>query len=303
MKQAVILVGVSGSGKSTIAKTYLEHDWQEINRDDVRTQILKKDNGVDVDNENIWKHWNFKWEKKVNPIIDEKVETCIQDGINMVFSDTNLNPDRVAALISRLEAYDYKVEVRVIDVDIETCIKRDLYRKNSVGQDVIWDQYKKFRAVYPKYNLKDVNTKPKAIIFDIDGTCTLGPHNRSPFEWNKVGQDKPNDVVLTSMIGLSSMNYEIIFMSGRDSVCRQQTIDWIYANTTLNKDYIDEHLFMRAENDMRKDYLVKLELFFAHIDGKFKVESVFDDRPQVIKNVWLELGIPTICVGHPYIDF
>lgn len=45
---------------------------------------------------------------------------------------------------------------------------------------------------------------------------------------------------------------------------------------------------MRPAGDMRKDTEVKLEMFNAHIRGKFNVEAIFDDRPQILR-LWREL--------------
>ena len=59
---------------------------------------------------------------------------------------------------------------------------------------------------------------------------------------------------------------------------------------------------MRKHNDYRKDTIIKEEMFFNLIEGKYNVKSVIDDRPVVVRK-WLELGLNVLSVGDPYIEF
>src|SRR5689334_11363711 len=94
----------------------------------------------------------------------------------------------------------------------------------------------------------------RCYIFDIDGTLAIRG-DRSPFEWNKVGLDKPNESVVSTYrllyYGASEMSaYAPLFFifSGRDSVCREETEKW------LDELFITyDELYMRAEGDTRKD--------------------------------------------------
>lgn len=47
---------------------------------------------------------------------------------------------------------------------------------------------------------------------------------------------------------------------------------------------------MRPQGDMRRDSIVKRELYENHIKGKYNVVAIFDDRPQVIRECWQALG-------------
>jgi len=42
---------------------------------------------------------------------------------------------------------------------------------------------------------------------------------------------------------------------------------------------------MRKEDDMRKDAIIKRELFDNFIEGKYQIEFVLDDRNQVV-DLW-----------------
>jgi len=61
-------------------------------------------------------------------------------------------------------------------------------------------------------------------------------------------------------------------------------------------------LFMRAADDMRKDTVVKEELFWQNIAPNYNVLFAIDDRPCVVR-LWQKLGIKTFAVGNPWIEF
>lgn len=311
--KAIITVGVSASGKSTAASG-LDSTWFRIERDAEREKILCKklfgqvaSSHPGVLDENLWRFWKWKDEKLVDVEVNAKLEYAVVNKLNIIVSDTNLNIPRRESLQAKLEELGYEVEVQVFgkDLSMPELWKRDLYRKNSVGHQVIAEQYDKFRREFPKYQLKDVTDKPTAVIFDVDGTLSNGPKDRSPFEWDKVGQDEHNELLFISMIAYFESGYNIIIMSGRDEVCRKETQYWISEGVVKFGGHcgFNYEIFMRPKDDQRKDSIIKTELFFAHIDGVYNVVGVFDDRPQVVTEVWLELGFKTYSVGNPHIHF
>lgn len=74
-------------------------------------------------------------------------------------------------------------------------------------------------------------------------------------------------------------------ISGRDEVCRKETIDWLYDNGIHFKE-----LHMRPKDDIRKDAIVKQEIYDNHIKGKYEVLFILDDRQQVV-DMWRENGL------------
>ena len=74
--------------------------------------------------------------------------------------------------------------------------------------------------------LKPAAGLPPCILVDIDGTVAK-MHDRSPFDWAKVGSDLPNVPVLAVVRAMRAAGYAIIFMSGRDSAARLPTIAWL----------------------------------------------------------------------------
>lgn len=131
--------------------------------------------------------------------------------------------------------------------------------------------------------------KLTAIMVDIDGTLAH-MRDRSPYEWHRVGEDKVDPVISHILDCYEGMN-KIILLSGRDSVCRPETEDWLKDNAIPY-----DLLVMRKENDNRKDSIIKWELFQEHIEPNYNVLFVLDDRNQVVK-MWREKGLKCLQVA------
>jgi len=54
---------------------------------------------------------------------------------------------------------------------------------------------------------------------------------------------------------------------------------------------------MRAAGDMRKDAIVKAEIFDREIRHRWDVTAVFDDRQQVVR-MWRSLGLTVFAVAE-----
>ena len=65
------------------------------------------------------------------------------------------------------------------------------------------------------------------IIVDIDGTIAL-KGNRDPYDLTSVSQDKPNATIIQLTKHLNdSTNCQLVFVSGRNEVCRTETTEWL----------------------------------------------------------------------------
>lgn len=135
---------------------------------------------------------------------------------------------------------------------------------------------------------------PRAVLFDVDGTLALrdesDPNVRHFADWHRVGEDLPNGPVieLAQMVTWTG-DYRLIVMSGRDEVCRWQTEMWLTAQGV----HFDE-LFMRREKDNRPDNVVKEGLYREHVEGRYDVAWVVDDRMQVVR-MWRDvLGLTVL---------
>lgn len=308
--KVIITVGISASGKSTWAreeKFRVEHVGQRcviVNRDTCRHDILnfRQPKGYSAYEiiTNIWDVWKFgKDEKLVTEGWEREFEMAVGKKTDVIIcSDTNLNLARLSAFITSChnEYNIMDVEVKEFPITFEAAVKRDNARPDGVGAEVLFKQWLQWNEYKGEYKYIPDTSKPKAIMVDIDGTLAR-MHNRGAFEWTKVGQDLPRHEIVDMVRGYHMQSYQVVVMSGRDSVCMGETVDW------LNHNYIPfDHIFMRAANDMRKDSIVKEELFRTNVADHLWVKAVIDDRVQVV-HTWMRMGIPVINVGNPWESF
>lgn len=274
--KAVVTVGIPASGKTT---KYLDFEGVVVNRDDIREDLFG---------------WPYKFSKakedKVTSVQMSLLKEASYNGIDVAVTDTNLNPSRRDHLIKLLEDLGYEVELDIIECTYETAVKRDIQRERSVGSDVIWKFFKQWNEQFGVKPVENDLCKTRAWLCDLDGTLAL-MNERSPYEWDKVGKDKENRLVGHILKLGKGSGIKIIFLSGRDSVCYEETRKWLD-----DLGYEDCELFMRSEGDTRKDFVVKKELFFNHVKDHYNIVAVFDDRPQVCR-LWNLLGLPLLKVG------
>lgn len=292
MLKAIITVGISASGKTTWAEEFVRknRDWININRDDIRFSLTGAKNWGDY-------KFNKSIERMVTGIQDSMVIHAKAKGKNVIISDTNLNKKFREDNIQYLKNVGYSVEVKDFPVDFMEAVKRDTHRQRSVGYQVIWKQWQQWLDYIERKRYIPNEDLPVAVICDIDGTIADMKGIRSPFEWDKVGLDKPISVVCDMLYGYDALGYQIIIVSGRDGICEQDTRKW------LDKNIIPSYeLFMRKEGDSRKDSIVKEEIFWDSIANRYNVKAVVDDRPQVLR-LWRDLNMKVICVGNPYVEF
>lgn len=296
--KAYITVGVSASGKSTWTDLFIQQEaakgqhWKKLERDCIRREILfRKQISPELD----WSLWKMKWEKEVTDIFEERLESLITQGANIVISDTNLNRDRRMALQSRLQEEGYQVFFKLFPISYEEAVARDNRRKHGVGSSVIakqmemWDQQfiKDYHGTYDA---------PKAVMVDVDGTLAqMG--RRNPYDYTKVRYDRPHEHVFDVVRGLQSQGYQVIVVSGRDDVCRDDTAQWIESFNLKNFT-----LLMRKTGDKRPDTIVKKELFDKHIRFHYDVSLVIDDRPSVCR-MWRSIGLNVLQHGNPHVEF
>lgn len=148
------------------------------------------------------------------------------------------------------------------------------------------------------------------VLCDIDGTIADLTH-RLRFiqgeekDWDgffaACVDDEPISDVIFLLRHLEAA-YEIVFVSGRSSVVRYETAQWLGDNTYFFWPNMDMHnLYMRTHGDHRPDYLVKQELLGQILSDKqiTKADIAFalDDRDQVVK-MWRDNGIRCLQVAN-----
>ena len=290
MLELILTRGIPASGKSTFAKAWVlsGKNRVRVNRDDIRMQLFGKEFGVDED--------------AVTAVEDAMVEAALKAGNSVIVDDCNIQKRYINRLAAIGHKYNAEVMVKQFDIPLDVALERNAQRDRVVPEKVIRDMHKRLNnwlGGYIENPLVIERYVPRfgterAVIFDIDGTLAI-MGDRSPYEWHKVGIDRANDAVVEMARELYAAGYVIIVLSGRDGSCYDETKRWL-----LENDIPFDHLWMRAAGDMRKDSIVKLELFNEHVRDNFDVLTVFDDRDQVVK-VWRDLGLP--CFQVNYGDF
>jgi len=165
----------------------------------------------------------------------------------------------------------------------------DIYvYKGSMAAPVITDPRIK---TLKGYNPGDVTDS--CYIVDIDGTIAL-INNRSPYDGSKAHTDVVNTPV-TDLLHLfmdASTAHKMVYSTGRSEKYREVTEQWLKANglwfegRTL--------LYMRPEGEKKPDAEVKYDNYMEHIDGKFNVKLVLEDRGRVVRMYRDDLGLPTL---------
>lgn len=137
-------------------------------------------------------------------------------------------------------------------------------------------------------------------LLDIDGTVADASHRlhyieSDPKDWRsffaEVSGDKPIAHVVELVQVLEESGYDIVFVTGRSTECRQATIDWLDANVV--RAYA---LYMRQEGDRRPDEVVKLELLAKLREDGYEPVAAFEDRSRVVA-AWRDAGLPCFQVA------
>jgi predicted kinase len=277
--------GLPGSGKTTWAREQvlkaIPGSVVVVCKDDLRA-MLHAD------------RWHGKNERQVVKARDALVEMFLLQGVSVIVADTNLNPAHEERLKGVAERRGVKFFVKdFTDVRLNTCISRDLKREKSVGEKVIRDMHAKYLTPAPADPPEYLEGRPHAVLVDLDGTLAKMV-GRSPFDWDRVDEDDAHQDVVDLVNTLRDAGAEVIFVSGRDARAYKRTRNWLDRNvgpwTRLTP------LLMRSEYDMRKDSIVKEEIYRQEILGRYNVWLVFDDRNQVV-DMWRNLGLRVLQVA------
>ena len=142
MKTVYVMVGIPGSGKSTVIQSMqkdLKGSSITISRDAIRFSLLKEGERY------------FAKERQVFPKFIEECFNAIQDEFDHVFIDaTHISPisrERLLRpLFDLIKLKEYKIVFQIINTPVEVCIERDKERagRQHVGEQVIRDMFKNF---------------------------------------------------------------------------------------------------------------------------------------------------------------
>lgn len=292
MKKIILTLGCPGSGKSTWATQYIKDNvgFYDINRDTIRVGMLG------LENRNEYRYSKAREQNVTNiqlAMADALLQADTTKGV--IVSDTNLKPARHKLWAALADKHNAQLHLEVFDVPWTTLVQRNVHRGDkAVPIDVLRQMYYNLREYQekPVYDPGHYDAdRPKAIIFDLDGTYALN-HQRSPYDLEKLSTDAPNKMVILLAQMFKAQGYKIITVSGRESGTKDEpkkyydsTIDWMHKHGAPT----DEH-FQRQQGDTRKDDVVKEQIFWYNIAHKYNVKLAVDDRDQVVE-MWRRIGI------------
>lgn len=306
--QVLILTrGIPASGKDTWAKEWVAEDpgWRvRVNRDDERFQTYGTYHFEGTPEQ--VRHM----EETMTLLETAKVEAALKAKLSVVVSDTNLTHKFAKEWLRLAKKLGVRAEFVDFNILLDEALLRNRKRADEGGRFVPEDVIRKF---YDRFvNRKTGQLKPHpvldptfepvvrkyvprpdlpdAAVVDIDGTIAdMEESGRGPFEWHLVGKDGPHKDVIDMIMRVQASGVQLIFLSGRDEACRQETYDWLVRYTSTNS-YLPPKLYMRGENDMRPDQEIKPELFWKHVGENWNVLGVFDDRQKVVDQ-WRSMGL------------
>lgn len=307
MKKILILRGLPASGKSTFCADFIKKNptYKRMSRDLFREMLLDASYGQDI-------------EKFITIQSEIMLEALLRRHYNVIIDNVNLSQKYCNDILEIAQKVgDVQVEEKFFDTPLKECIERDSKREKKVGEKIIqsfYDRYikrnnlKKIEKVYfPPVTINKIEQDsmlPSAIICDLDGTLALFG-DKNPFD-----RDFENDEINVPVrdiiekfgneYGDDDFSYEIIFFSGRDEKFKDQTIKFLKKHINSKISY---QLYMRPTGDQRKDSILKREMFERYIKDKYYIEFVIDDRLQVLRECWWELGLFVLNVNQGLREF
>lgn len=113
MSNFIMLVGLPGAGKSTIAQKLVQEGYVWHSTDNIRNEL------------------NIHEIERITEVLDILTSRLLDDmqaGKNIVYDSTNLSRRRRIKVLEQIECFNYKKICYVVDTDIDTCKERNSHR-------------------------------------------------------------------------------------------------------------------------------------------------------------------------------
>lgn len=306
MKEIILTLGISGSGKTYWSKQWAEEDPEHrirLNYDDIRCMFGK--------------YWvPDRREQLVKDTFMYALRQAMYMGYDIVIDNmSNLNPKHqkeYEKLIEENNSFEespkYELKYKLFDTPVEICIERDSKRPIPIGEKIIKQQWRQYRTSIIQQSIKEMlenqvvqNIKlPHCIIVDMDATLCFNTNGR-PF-WGtdadeRVIDDVPNTPVVELVkhykeapYGSNPYTYgrNVIIVTGRSESARVGTEMWL---KKYGVPY--DKILMRTDGDMTKGDELKRILYENEIRDKYYVDFVLEDSTKVVK-MYRDLGLTVL---------
>lgn len=135
MNKLIIMVGLSGSGKSSIANMLsIEEDAVIVSSDLIRAEISTYEDQSRND--------------EVFRIFHKRIRQYLKDGKNVIADATNLTIKSRRAVINCANGINCKITAYVVGKRFDDCIVDNTKREHSVPSEVIHNQIRKFQVPF-----------------------------------------------------------------------------------------------------------------------------------------------------------
>lgn len=214
---------------------------------------------------------------------DSLIKQALAAGHDVISDDTNFNPQHEATLRRLADHYGAAFSIRMFDVPLDECIRRDAARLKPVGARVIRDMHAKYLAQPmmepPPLVMRHDVALPWAVICDLDGTLALPGSRRDPLDHTTCDEDDCNHTIRALLdVHRRFLDDRIIYLTGREERFEPQTSAFLRRHNCPQGVTI-----MRRNGDRRRNEVVKAELFEKHIRGHYNVRFALDDHPDVCR--------------------
>lgn len=129
MKRIILMIGVPGSGKTTLAKKIAEKGFHYINADGIREELYG--NAAEQGDK-----------EEVFNLFFERLEELMKAGTDVIIDNTNLNPKQRKPILERAEQFGYTdVQLWLLDVPLDLCLARNKSRERIVPEDIVSNMF------------------------------------------------------------------------------------------------------------------------------------------------------------------
>ena len=125
----IMMVGVPGAGKTTVAKKVVDKGYHYLNADQIRAELYGSES-EQGDKEEVF------------AIFFQRLEEAMEKGLSIVIDNTNLNPRQREPILERAKRFGYQdVQLWFLDVPLPLCLARNQNRERIVPDDIVTNMY------------------------------------------------------------------------------------------------------------------------------------------------------------------
>lgn len=129
MKRLILMIGIPGAGKTTLAKRLIAKGFHYMNADAIRAELYG-DEANQGDKEEVFS------------IFFMRLEEALKQELDVVIDNTNLNMKQRKPILDRCQQFGYTdVQLWLLDVPLEICLQRNSQRERIVPEEIVANMY------------------------------------------------------------------------------------------------------------------------------------------------------------------